>query len=76
VLFIACAFNELFYLSLYMMHYHKAPIILSGFSIWTLAALMTAPIWAFKQFMNVVQLVEASQSLVNLEKSPSIAKKR
>lgn len=72
VLFAACAGNELFYLGLYLLHHHQqAPPLLTvaghRLSRHALLTLAMAPVWAFKQCMNLVQLVGASRKLVALE---------
>lgn len=70
VLFLACAFNELFFMSLYMMAAWKTPIVsLLGrtLSVWQLFALISAPICFFKQTMNVVQLVGAAKTLAQID---------
>lgn len=73
VLFLVCAGNELFFLGLYLMHSYPneqvwlklANISLRTFDLFTL---VVAPVFMFKQFMNVVQLFGASKSLAGLEK--------
>jgi CDP-diacylglycerol--inositol 3-phosphatidyltransferase len=73
VLFLVCAGNELFFLGLYLMYYYPneqvwfklANVSLHTFDLFTLAV---APVFLFKQFMNIVQLVGASKSLAGLEK--------
>lgn len=62
-LFVACAGNELFYLGLYFWIHGMA-----GAWWWSPWMLINTPIWAFKQLMNVIQLVDASQQLAALEK--------
>lgn len=77
VMFTACAGNELFFLGLYLSHHFSADSAIFGLMDGQLNKyqLMTAiafPIFAFKQFMNGVQLVGASQRLAALEtKKPS-----
>lgn len=62
VLFLVCAFNELFYVVLYLNHYKWIGLI------WGRVCLgVTGPIWALKQGINVVQLVRASVVLATID---------
>lgn len=73
VLFLVCAGNELFFLGLYLLHHFpKEPVVLTLGSIkmnkYELFTAISAPVFLFKQFMNVVQLVGASKKLAMVEK--------
>lgn len=73
VLFLVCAGNELFFLGLYMVHYYPdeqvwVKVGSVTMRTWDLFTAVVAPVFLFKQFMNVVQLVGASKSLASLEK--------
>lgn len=73
VLFWVCAFNELFYIILYCF-YHQVltAVTINGHSINLTAILLiiSAPIWAFKQFVNVIQMINAAKSLASLDSQP------
>ncbi|KAI3403515.2 PIS1 [Candida oxycetoniae] len=60
VLFSVCAVNELFYVAIYL-HYY-------GF-YWLggVMAVVSAPIWVFKQIANVIQMKSASIILAKLD---------
>lgn len=60
VLFLVCAGNELFFIFLYCAGWS---------SLWTvkLGLLLSFPVCAFKQLMNLIQLKEASVSLANTD---------
>lgn len=61
VLFWVCAFNEMFYIALYC-YYHR---FLSGVA--TVLLVASSPIWAFKQIVNVIQMVFAAKHLASLD---------
>ena len=61
VLFWVCAFNELFYISLYC-YYHQ--LILG---VTKVLLVISAPIWTFKQIVNVIQMVGAAKHLASLD---------
>jgi len=68
VLFAFCAFNELFFVALYLLSFEKASIeSWKDFSLVHLLALTSFPICAGKQIINVIQLVSASQSLAKAD---------
>ncbi|CAH6720134.1 CDP-diacylglycerol--inositol 3-phosphatidyltransferase [[Candida] jaroonii] len=60
VLFIVCLVNELFYMALYL-HSFKF------FWLGTVMVWLSTPIWAFKQFANVVQLQKAALILARMD---------
>ncbi|CAN3371815.1 CDP-diacylglycerol--inositol 3-phosphatidyltransferase [Diutina rugosa] len=60
VLFIVCAFNELFYFGLYL-HYFNFAIFGTGMTV------VSTPFWIFKQVANVIQLKNASVTLAELD---------
>lgn len=60
VLFLVCMVNELFYVALYL-HYYEF------FWLGTVLSYLSAPIWLFKQFANVVQLRTAALILARVD---------
>ena len=73
-LFIVCAGNELFYISLYLMKWVHTPLSELGVSgalasyTWPqLMAYISFPICAYKNFVNLVQLWKASKILVGVD---------
>jgi CDP-diacylglycerol--inositol 3-phosphatidyltransferase len=69
-LFIICAGNELFFLSLYLMKWVKTPIAPGTFdniSYPHALALATFPICFLKNVINMVQLWKASKILVGVD---------
>lgn len=60
VLFIVCLFNELFYVAFYL-HYYQF------FWLGTVLVYISAPLWLFKQFANIVQLKAASIILAKID---------
>ncbi|KAI9065162.1 phosphatidylinositol synthase [Trametes sanguinea] len=74
-LFIVCAGNELFYISLYLMKWVHTPLsesfgITGYFATWTwpeLMAAISAPVCLYKNVVNVVQLWKASKILVGVD---------
>ena len=76
VLFIVCAGNELFYIALYLMKWVHTPLS-ESFGIeadwaavvsWPIVlAIISAPICALKNWLNVVQLWKASKVLVGVD---------
>ena len=80
VLFIVCAGNELFYIALYLMKWVHTPLS-ESFGIaapWAAAVtwaqvlmIVSAPICALKNWLNVVQLWKASKILVGVDLAES-----
>ncbi|KAH6918663.1 CDP-diacylglycerol-inositol 3-phosphatidyltransferase [Coprinopsis sp. MPI-PUGE-AT-0042] len=70
-LFFFCAGNELFFVSLYLMSVSATPIGLGGIldqvTYAQFAALLTFPVFAIKNIINVVQLWKASKILVGID---------
>ncbi|KAJ7046721.1 phosphatidylinositol synthase [Mycena alexandri] len=73
-LFVVCAANELFFVSLYLMKWTSTPIGLPDYIPWSktltyaqLFALFSAPVCATKNIINVVQLWKASKILVGVD---------
>ena len=66
VLFWVCAFNELFYVLLYCLH-HQVMMKISTYSLTRVLLAVSAPIWAFKQIVNVIQMIGAAKSLAALD---------
>jgi CDP-diacylglycerol--inositol 3-phosphatidyltransferase len=60
VLFFVCLVNELFYVAIYL-HYNDF------FWLGTVLAWLSAPIWFFKQFANVIQLKAAAVILARMD---------
>lgn len=65
VLFIVCLVNELFYVALYL---HSFEFFWLG----TILAWISTPIWAFKQFANVVQMKTAAITLASIDASEKL----
>ncbi|KAI9489828.1 phosphatidylinositol synthase [Zychaea mexicana] len=74
VLFIMCAGNELFFVTLYFLKFLKEPVSKKVSLIWDLIVawyilLVVSGVICFaKQFINVVQIVNASKVLANVDK--------
>jgi len=69
-LFIVCAGNELFFVALYLMKWDHSPtgLPIFGSAPWALVLFwISLPIFALKQFVNVVQLWKASKILVGVD---------
>jgi len=70
-LFVLCAGNELFFVSLYLMKWTSTPIGSPAFlNDWTFAqliALLSCPIFLLKNWINLVQLWKASKVLVGVD---------
>jgi CDP-diacylglycerol--inositol 3-phosphatidyltransferase len=60
VLFLVCMVNEIFYVAVYL---H----LFEFFWLGTVLAWASAPIWAFKQFANVIQLKSAAVILASID---------
>ncbi|ODV98165.1 hypothetical protein PACTADRAFT_47968 [Pachysolen tannophilus NRRL Y-2460] len=66
VLFIVCAFNEIFFVALYLSHFDFKPLVF-GLTFPQILSLISFPLWFFKQFTNIIQLVAASQILSEMD---------
>ena len=71
VLFTVCAATELWYMSLYMMHFTPGPALplpaswgLAPIGLWRAACYASTPLFGFKQLTNVVQLYMACEAMV------------
>ncbi|WLF80660.1 phosphatidylinositol synthase 1 (CDP-alcohol phosphatidyltransferase1) [Lodderomyces elongisporus] len=69
VLFAVCALNELFYVAIYLKYY-------GFFWLGTVMAVLSTPIWVFKQIANVIQLQSASLILARMDVEEHKNKKR
>lgn len=63
VLFTVCAFNELFFMALYLSHFDFFKLPLIHATIPQVLSVLTFPVWFFKQVTNVIQLIGASNIL-------------
>lgn len=75
VLFMACALNEACFMSLYMLAHQPSPIFIivgQQISLWMIILGISLPVCAFKQLMNVIQLVGASRKLAELDANMAI----
>lgn len=66
-LFLVCAFNEIFYIALYLYHFDifYLPATNVHLSFWLIV--ISLPVWGFKQFCNVIQMVNACYILAELD---------
>lgn len=69
VLFTMCAFNELFYIGLYLYYFPIFQVQLFGesYSVAGIITVVSLPFYLFKQTTNVIQLVRASVLLAELD---------
>ena len=70
VLFWVCAFNELFYVLLYCIHHSvlvQIKIYEYPVNLTLLMLIVSAPIWTFKQGVNVIQMLGAAKNLASLD---------
>lgn len=69
VLFVMCAFNELFYIALYLYHFPRFNVVVSGVevSVPGVIAAVSFPFYLFKQLTNIIQLKRASVLLAELD---------
>lgn len=66
-LFLVCAFNEIFYVALYLLHFDYFYIPGTSIDASLVLVVVSAPVWMFKQVCNVIQLVNASEILADLD---------
>ncbi|KAJ8652502.1 hypothetical protein O0I10_011826 [Lichtheimia ornata] len=64
VLFIMCAGNELFFVALYVFKFFQGPIN----AAWWIVFAVSGVICFLKQFINVIQIVNASRVLATIDK--------
>jgi len=70
VLFVLCAANEAMFLGLYLLHFHPGPTItLVGLKFGAVQWFLyfSLPLGAMKQFMNVVQLIQAFSNMAEVD---------
>eukprot|EP01135_Chromosphaera_perkinsii_P001341 Nk52_evm68s164 gene=Nk52_evmTU68s164 len=72
ILFVFCALNELFFLSVYMKHFEDGPVVQLGSygeqHLWGLLAYISFPVMAGKQLISVVHLCAACVNIVEVDK--------
>ena len=73
VLFIECAFTELWYLSLYTLHFTSGPLVL-GVPAVKLTLMFCTPFFVFKQVCNLVQGAVACEKLVAYDEAKKKSK--
>lgn len=66
-LFLVCAFNETFYIALYLHHFDFLYIPGTNISLSYWTAVVCTPVWFFKQICNVIQMFNACQMLAILD---------
>lgn len=66
-LFLVCAFNEIFYVSLYLYHFDYFYLPYTNLDFSLILIVVSAPVWFFKQVCNVIQLINASDMLAELD---------
>jgi CDP-diacylglycerol--inositol 3-phosphatidyltransferase len=82
VLFLFCAFNELFFVGLYLVSFPlKSPPRLGYFheiplSYATIILLVTFPLWLGKQIINAIQMYRAAVMLAERDVEDRLAKRR
>jgi CDP-diacylglycerol--inositol 3-phosphatidyltransferase len=72
VLFLLCAFNEIYWVLLYLAAYSKHQTIVTVFGgyeieFYNLLSLLCLPFCAMKHLMNFIQLIQATKNLVALD---------
>jgi CDP-diacylglycerol--inositol 3-phosphatidyltransferase len=66
-LFLVCAFNEIFYITLYLQYFDIFYLPNSDINIAYWITVVATPVWFFKQVCNVIQLINAGQMLAELD---------
>lgn len=66
-LFMVCALNETFYISLYLQYFKLIDCPGTNIGLFYVIAVGCAPVWFFKQICNVIQMVNACQMLAELD---------
>lgn len=69
VLFTFCACNELFFASLYMLHFTPGYVLGYQIGVWHLVAVATFPLSFLKQVVSLVQLLVACGNIGALDQS-------
>ena len=59
-----CLFNEFFYIGLYAVHFFPAHYHLLKWVIY-----VTAPVFVFKQYLNILQLINSCRTIAHLDAS-------
>lgn len=70
ILFCMCAGNELFYASLYLLHFTSGPVVPLGplsFGVFTAVCILCAPVALVKTAISIVQLYAACQNVVAVD---------
>jgi len=65
-LLICCVGNEVFFVSLYVRHFFSGPMLLWDVPLVTLVGYICFPVFLFKNFMNIVQLVDSAKEIASL----------
>lgn len=80
VLFMLCAFNETFCMGAYLMHFSPGPAVLvpglGEFGLWELMFYISAPFFAIKHAISVVQLVYACGNIIQIDIAERASRKR
>lgn len=63
ILFIMCAGNELFYASLYLLHFTEGPSIIFGIGLWRIMSYLLLPVGVFKSVLALMQGYYAALNL-------------
>ena len=66
-LFFVCAFNEIFYVALYLSYFDVLYIPGTNVHLAYWLTVLSTPVWGFKQICNVIQLVNACNILTDLD---------
>lgn len=66
-LFLVCAFNEIFYIALYLLHFDIFYFPGTNINLAYWITIVCTPVWFFKQFCNVIQMFNACEILAQLD---------
>ncbi|QPG73427.1 hypothetical protein FOA43_000737 [Brettanomyces nanus] len=67
VLFMVCALNEIFYMALYFAHFELGLFPFTQIPLGVALVYISAPVWLFKQVMNVVQMINAAEIMAGMD---------
>lgn len=67
VLFVMCSGNELFYASLYLLHFIEGPAVIFSFGLWRLLAYLLFPVAVLKLVLALMQGYYAAINLGNID---------